>query len=476
MEAADAAATQAQTAESLENASLEAAIERAEDSEAIERTEDSEAIERTKAITATEALQAVDLINAALARESSKTAEAADLSNAAAATESSKAAEAADSSGKTEAVEAMEAMEAVEAAEAADDIEMIEALEMAEAGNTAAGNASNPLHTSEAAEALDARAVIEDMEATGCGVTHASAARTAQTTPTNKPDTINLSTIKLKRELAKELSGAAASVSDTLSTLAEATHTEPTRDTLRAVPLSASAPAGHAPESVHRPGPSGNKHKAAALPASVSKTGRSAATTSLRTSVSTTGLPALSASLPLSVSNTGLCPRGAALPLSGSKIGPPLRGTASPPSTTGLLAGDSALARRAAAALRVCNAQGQQACFIDLGVYTRNRNFRLYLSSKLERQAWLRVAPDCDVQIAGDTAEARARCVFEKATVAQVASARVLAALTLFGPNCNGQTTAGECGRQAIRLCGGKHRSSPRYGSGKTATTKRCGR
>lgn len=377
VEAADAAAMQVQTAESLENALLEAAVERAEGIEVIEK---ANVMAATETMEGSETI--VDSINAA------------EPTKATAST-----------------VEAVEVVGASEAAEAAEEIEMIEALETAEAsdiagcstndlletaeapevlagtahdpfdpaaaGDMAEGNANDLLGTAQAAEVLEARAAVKDMEAMECNMTDGSTARTARTaeaTPTDKLSTTKLSTINLKRELAKELSGETRPRSVTTgATVAEATQTGLASDALRTAPLS---PTRHAPASIDGNRLSGNKRKIAA---------------SLPPSAPNPELPPLAASLPSSASNPGLP------------------------------AVDNVLARRAAAALRVRNALGQRACFIDLGVYTRNRNFRLYLSSKLGRQAWLRVAPDCELPITGDTAEARARCVFDKATVAQVA-------------------------------------------------------
>lgn len=70
--------------------------------------------------------------------------------------------------------------------------------------------------------------------------------------------------------------------------------------------------------------------------------------------------------------------------------------------------------RAAASALQVLDENQAAAYFIDTGIYTPNRTFRLFLSRKLGKQYWLTLAPDCELAVHGDTAEARAEFVFQR--------------------------------------------------------------
>ncbi|XP_076004101.1 DNA-directed primase/polymerase protein [Genypterus blacodes] len=73
--------------------------------------------------------------------------------------------------------------------------------------------------------------------------------------------------------------------------------------------------------------------------------------------------------------------------------------TQSNPTKTGMLADSPQTKRRKQedqdlSILWVKNKDGQQCLFVDLGVYTKNRNFRLYKSSKVGKNAAFRVAED----------------------------------------------------------------------------------
>lgn len=87
--------------------------------------------------------------------------------------------------------------------------------------------------------------------------------------------------------------------------------------------------------------------------------------------------------------------------------------------STAVLPDVSRLCHEAACALDVRDSAGQCATFIDMGVYTRNRNFRLYLSSKRGRHAWLTLSDDCQFPVEGKLPETRARFVYEQSLVTQ---------------------------------------------------------
>lgn len=94
--------------------------------------------------------------------------------------------------------------------------------------------------------------------------------------------------------------------------------------------------------------------------------------------------------------------------------GSPARG----PAASGDIA---ALYLRAARACSVRGKAGEPSSFIDMGVYTRNRNFRLFLSSKRGRQAWLTLSEDSGLAVEGELPETRARFVYARSLVSQPA-------------------------------------------------------
>ncbi|EGD78946.1 hypothetical protein PTSG_01919 [Salpingoeca rosetta] len=71
--------------------------------------------------------------------------------------------------------------------------------------------------------------------------------------------------------------------------------------------------------------------------------------------------------------------------------------------------------------LKVRDEHGNLVWFVDLGVYTRNRTFRLYLSSKQGKTAVLQLARDCSAQITARAGtEAWHHQVFERSLVCNV--------------------------------------------------------
>lgn len=70
--------------------------------------------------------------------------------------------------------------------------------------------------------------------------------------------------------------------------------------------------------------------------------------------------------------------------------------------------------------LKVNNEYGQRVWFVDLGVYTRNRTFRIYMSSKHNKTAVLTRAVDCPGNIVSKQGERYHREVFEKTLVSNV--------------------------------------------------------
>lgn len=67
---------------------------------------------------------------------------------------------------------------------------------------------------------------------------------------------------------------------------------------------------------------------------------------------------------------------------------------------------------------------------VDMGVYTRNRNFRLYLSTKRGRNAYLTLAEGCEAELGRDISEPiRQRAIFLRSLVCNVPhEARLLSA------------------------------------------------